>query len=88
MDMSITHDHLIITAKGEEKFIPQLEEDVQCVIHQNERTHRGRLRRSIPIPQGADQARVENTYKNGLLTVTFQKRGGAEGPRKLPITFA
>ena len=67
-----------MTARGQEKFIKELDEEVPVTVIRNERVHRGRLRRSIDIPFTADQQRVETKYTNGLLTVTFQKRSVRE----------
>ena len=78
--MEIANDTLIV--KGERR---QVKEEDTWTVHHRERNY-GNVRRTIPIPKGADQARAQVKFERGVLSVSFPKIAGAAGNgRKLTI---
>ena len=50
-------------------------EDDTEYVHRRERNH-GRVTRTLPIPQGADNHKVKTLFENGMLKITFKKQAG------------
>jgi HSP20 family protein len=47
----------------------------------------GRFRRVVALPEDADPARVEATYRNGVLKIVVPKRESSK-PRQIPVSSA
>ena len=47
----------------------------------------GRFRRVVSLPEDADAARVEATYRNGVLKIVVPKRESSK-PRQIPVASA
>lgn len=82
-DVEISVSDNLLTIRGEKK---QEKEDKRRNYHYIERSY-GSFHRSIQLPSTADPGRVEAEYKNGVLTVTLQKRPEAK-PKKIAVKTA
>jgi len=81
--VEIANDMLVI--KGERR---KVKEEDTWTVHRRERNY-GNVRRSIPIPKGADQARASVKFERGVLVVSFPRLAGqTSSGRKLAITTA
>lgn len=78
IEIGVENDLLIISTQGEEPT-----EDKQTGYLVRERSTR-KFYRSFAVPRDGDANRIDATYKNGVLTVTMQKREDAK-PRKISI---
>ncbi len=73
----------LLTIKGEKA---EEREEKEEQVYRKERVY-GAFARSIRLPAAVDAAKVEATFKNGLLTVTLQKAPAAKGTT-IPIKTA
>jgi len=78
VDISVSGD--VLTIRGEKK---QEKEDRKRDYHCVERSY-GRFQRSIRLPGSADPDKVDATFRNGVLTLTLQKRPDAK-PRRIAV---
>jgi len=85
INVEIADDRLLITAEHKRPEQFEGEGAKTCTYHRMERPESGSLRRGIQIPECCDKERVVTKYSNGLLTISFQKKGGEEGPKKLAV---
>lgn len=76
IDLSV-HDGLL-TIKGEKKEEKEEEGD-DFIRHE---TSYGSFERTISLPEGTDESKVDASFKNGVLKITFGKKKGAEHPSK------
>jgi len=82
-DVEISVSDNTLTISGEKK---QEKEDKRRNYHYVERSY-GSFHRSIQLPSSADANKVDANYKNGILTVTLQKRPEAK-PRRISVKTA
>ncbi len=78
VDISVTNN--VLTIRGEKK---QEKEEKKRNYHYVERSF-GSFHRSIQLPSSADPNKVDASYKNGILTVTLQKRP-EDKPKRIPV---
>ena len=72
VNLSITGN--LLTVKGEKQQTSELK-DKNYVQHE---TSYGSFERAVSLPAGADPDKADASFKNGVLTVTFAKKAGAE----------
>lgn len=77
VDISFNNGQLVLS--GERK----AEETEGRNYHRNERWY-GKFERAFQLPAAYDPERIEAKLRNGVLTVTLQKREGAK-PRQIPV---
>jgi HSP20 family protein len=84
-DIEITVDGNLLTIKGEKK---EEREQKEKGYFLSER-HFGSVERSLRLPDGIDDGRVEAKFENGVLTVTLPKTPEAVSkPKKIAIKAA
>ena len=79
-DINITFDNGVLTLSGERKAEFDTSRDS---YHRIER-HHGSFMRSFTLPTSVDPARIEASYKDGVLTVRVPKREEAK-PKQIEI---
>jgi len=79
-DVDISVSDNLLTIRAEKK---QEKEDKKRDYHYVERSY-GSFHRSIQLPSSADPSKVDASYKNGVLTVTLQKRPEAK-PKRIEV---
>ncbi|HPD31373.1 MAG TPA: Hsp20/alpha crystallin family protein [Phycisphaerae bacterium] len=79
-DVEISVSDNMLTISGEKK---QEKEEKKRNYHYVERSF-GSFRRSIQLPSSVDPNKVDATYRNGVLTVTLQKRPDAK-PKRIAV---
>ncbi len=79
-DISITFDNGVLTLKGERK--AELETSREQ-YHRIER-HHGSFTRSFTLPATVDAARIQASYKDGVLTIRVPQRDEAK-PKQIEI---
>jgi len=79
-DVEISVTDNLLTIRGEKK---QEKEEKKRNYHYVERSF-GSFHRSIPLPSSVDSNKVDAHYKNGVLTVTLQKRPEAK-PKRIAV---
>jgi len=79
-DINITFDNGVLTLSGERKAEFETSRDN---YHRVER-HHGSFSRSFTLPTSVDPARIEASYKDGVLTVRVPKREEAK-PKQIEI---
>ena len=79
-DISITFENGVLTLSGERKSELETSRDN---YHRVERQH-GSFTRSFTLPASVDPARIEASYKDGVLTVRVPKREEAR-PKQIEI---
>lgn len=79
-DVEISVTDNMLTLSGEKK---QEKEEKKRNYHYVERSF-GSFRRSIQLPSSVNPNKVEAAYKNGVLTVTLQKRPDAK-PKRIAV---
>jgi HSP20 family protein len=67
-----------LTIKGEKK---EEKEEKKEDFYLSERRY-GRFQRSFVVPQGVDPAKIEATFKDGVLTITLAKSPEAKKPHQ------
>jgi HSP20 family protein len=80
--LELTVDRGLLVIAGERR--RQLPAEGERVsVHAQERFH-GRFRRVVSLPEDADPARVDATYRDGVLRITVAKRESSK-PRRIEI---
>ena len=79
-DIKITFENNILTIEGERKSEPTKEADR---YHRVERSY-GAFRRSFTLPASVDAAKVQATYRDGVLTVALPRREETR-PRQIQV---
>jgi HSP20 family protein len=79
-DIKITFENNILTIEGERKSEPTKEADR---YHRVERSY-GAFRRSFTLPASVDAAKVQASYRDGVLTVTLPRREETR-PRQIQV---
>jgi HSP20 family protein len=79
-DIAITYDNGVLTLKGERKSEVETSRDN---YHRVERQH-GSFTRSFTLPATVDAARIQASYKDGVLTVRVPQRDEAK-PKQIEI---
>ena len=84
-DIEITKDGDLLTIKGEKK---EEHEEKEKGYFLSER-HFGSVERSLRLPEGIDDSKIEATFENGVLTVTLPKTPEAVSkPKTIAIKAA
>ena len=79
-DVEVTTDQGLLTIKGEKSATRQ-REGVRALV--TERTH-GRFVRTLQLPQGVDESKVDAEFSNGLLRIRVP-RGALPQARKVEV---
>jgi HSP20 family protein len=79
-DIDVTLEDGVLTISGEKKWD---ESKTQGDYHMRERRY-GRFERSFNLPTGVDDSKVNATLKDGVLTITLDKREEAK-PKKINV---
>ncbi len=79
-DITITYDNGVLTLKGERKSEVETSRDN---YHRVERQH-GSFMRSFTLPATVDAARIQASYKDGVLTIRVPQREEAK-PKQIEI---
>lgn len=79
-DIAITYDNGVLTLKGERKSEVETSRDN---YHRVERQH-GSFMRSFTLPATVDAARIQASYKDGVLTIRVPQREEAK-PKQIEI---
>jgi HSP20 family protein len=79
-DIAITYDNGVLTLKGERKSEVETSRDN---YHRVERQH-GSFTRSFTLPATVDAARIQASYKDGVLTIRVPQREEAK-PKQIEI---
>jgi HSP20 family protein len=74
-DIKVTVDEGVLTIAAERT---QEKEEKGKSVHRSERYY-GRMQRSLALPPTVDGAKVEASYKDGVLHVTLPKKPAAKG---------
>lgn len=80
IEVSIQDNNLIL--KGEKRKDTEVKEEN---YYKTERFY-GSFYRTVPLPSAVDQAKVESSYKDGVLTLELPKKEEAK-PKQIPIDF-
>jgi HSP20 family protein len=80
-DISITFENQVLTIRGERK----LDETIRRDRYQRFERSYGSFTRSFTIPSTIDAARINATYKDGVLTVRLPQREEAK-PKQIEVT--
>ena len=84
-DIEVTKDGDLLTIKGEKK---EEHEEKEKGYFLSER-HFGSVERSLRLPEGIDDSKIEAKFENGVLTVTLPKTPEAVSkPKKIAIKAA
>jgi HSP20 family protein len=79
-DITITYDNGVLTLKGERKAESEISREN---YHRVERQH-GSFTRSFTLPTTVDAARIQASYKDGVLTIRVPQREEAK-PKQIEI---
>lgn len=77
-DVQVSLNRNMLTVSGEKKIE---KEDKSQNYHRIERSY-GSFSRSIPLPEGIDQNKIEAAFKKGVLSVVLPKTAQAEKDHK------
>lgn len=84
-NIDVTKDGDLLTIKGEKK---EEREQKEKGYFMSER-HYGAFERSLRLPNGIDDSKIEAKFENGVLTITLPKTAGAvTSPKKINIKAA
>jgi HSP20 family protein len=78
VDVNVTGK--VLRIRGEHK----AEEEKKEENYHRREIQYGRVERVIDLPAAVDEEGAEGTFKDGMLTLTFQKKEGAK-PKSIPI---
>lgn len=79
-DVSLTLDHQILSVKGERK-VQEGEENVKRYY-----TSTNSFNYQLVLPENVDTNNPQATFKNGLMTIVFNKKGETQ-PKKIEFTY-
>ena len=83
-DVDVTFRNGVLTISGERKAEEEKEEDGYYV-----REHRyGSYRRSLALPEGADESKIRARFENSVLEVTVEGAAEVEEPKRIQIEGA
>ncbi len=77
-DINITLEHNMLTLSGEKR---AEKEEKDKRYYRLERSY-GSFQRSIPLPEGIDEDKIDASFKHGVLTITLPKTAEAQQKRK------
>jgi hypothetical protein len=77
----LTVQDRVLTISGERK---EEQEEQRGGYYVRERK-RGSFRRSMTLPEGVDEDRIQARYENGVLEVTIEGSAAAREPRRIPV---
>jgi HSP20 family protein len=80
-DINLCIDNGVLTMEVQKE---ESKEEKKSNYYHKERSW-GKTQRSIRLPVNADKDNVSVGYKDGVLTLTFPKKEGANAPKKLTI---
>lgn len=80
-DIEVTLEAGVLTISGEKKMESQHE---KCDWHIQERRY-GKFSRSFTLPSAVDESKVNATLKDGVLTITLDKREDVK-PKKIAVS--
>ena len=82
-DIQITLDNDVLMVRGEKR---QEQEKKEGGFHRIERSY-GSFQRALNLPDNADQESIKAAFKNGVLTITMEKREAStpKQGRSIPI---
>jgi HSP20 family protein len=82
-DIQLTLDKDVLTVRGEKR---QEQETKEGGYHRIERSY-GSFQRALNLPEDADQDSIKASFKNGVLTITIDKRetSASKRGRLIPI---
>ena len=81
--LDVTVDRGLLILAGERKSGLPAEGGERTSVHARER-FTGRFRRVVSLPEDADPARVDATYRDGVLRITVAKRESSK-PRRIEV---
>jgi HSP20 family protein len=81
--LEITVDRGLLVIAGERKSQLPAEPNPRVSVYAQER-FAGRFRRVVSLPDDADPAKVEATYRDGILRITVAKRESSK-PRRIEV---
>jgi HSP20 family protein len=81
-DLSVELDQNVLTIHGEKKHEINVEEST---CHRVERSY-GKFQRSIRLPRGINESKVNAKYKNGVLEVILPKDEKEQKSKKIAIS--
>jgi HSP20 family protein len=79
IDISLTDGQL--TIMGEKKHEEEIKEEN---YYRSERSY-GSFHRTVSVPQGIDESKIDATYQNGVLEVQLPKEGEQKKERKVRV---
>lgn len=79
-DIGVTFENNVLTLQGERKF----EQDVSRDRVQRKERYHGSFSRSFTLPATVDAARINATYRDGVLTVRLPQREEAK-PKQIAV---
>ena len=80
-DIQLTFENGVLTIRGERKF----GEEVRRENYHRVERHHGTFSRSFTLPNTVDSARINASYKDGLLTVRLPQREEAK-PKQIAVS--
>lgn len=80
-DFDVSLSHNVLTIRGEKK---EEREQKGKSYYRMERSY-GFFERSVPLPGGAQEDKIEATFNKGVLTVTVPKTVPAQGLKKIAV---
>jgi HSP20 family protein len=80
-DVDITVQDRVLTISGERR---EEQEGQRGGYYVRERK-RGSFQRSMTLPEGVDEDRIQARYENGVLEVTIEGAAAAREPRRIPV---
>lgn len=81
--IEVSVDKGVLTIAGERRLSNPVGDATPATVYASER-RQGAFRRAVSLPDDADPAKVEASYRNGVLRVRVQKRE-ASRPRRIEI---
>lgn len=79
INLSLSKNMLTLSGEKKEEF-----EDKQKNSYRMERRY-GSFSRTVVLPEGIDDDKIQATYKNGVLSVVVPKQPGAGGNKRIEI---
>lgn len=82
IDISLSQNTLTISGEKKEEF-----EEKRKSSYRMERRY-GSFRRSVALPEGIDEDKIQAIYKNGVLSILVPKQPGAAASKRIEINAA
>jgi len=80
-DLHVSLSHDVLAIRGEKK---EEREQKGKNYYRMERSY-GSFERSIPLPTGVDEDKIDATFKQGVLTITLPKVAGKKESKKITV---